>query len=160
MFEDYCKGKIYEKNPLFYGEWTDKSSERLLSCDSEHQKILGALKRMDLSSVKSLVVHYDNSNTPEKMTWKITSIKSLHDLPSPMKKVEGGWIPDFDSRYFTADFPYGLAIIEEFARITEVDVPNMNKTMDWYRTVTGDNSRLELSEFGINSVEDIYRFYT
>ena len=77
-----------------------------------------------------------------------------------MKKVEGGWIPDFDSRYFTADFPYGLAIIEEFARITEVDVPNMNKTMDWYRTVTGDNSRLELSEFGINSVEDIYRFYT
>lgn len=160
MFEDYCKGKIYEKNPLFYGEWTDKSSERLLSCDSEHQKILGALKRMDLSSVKSLVVHYDNSNTPEKMTWKITSIKSLHDLPSPMKKVEGGWIPDFDSRYFTADFPYGLAIIEEFARITEVDVPNMNKTMEWYRTVTGDNSRLELSEFGINSVEDIYRFYT
>ena len=57
MYEDYCKGQDYEKNPLFYGEWTDKSSERLLSCDSEHQKILGALKRMDLSSVKSLVVH-------------------------------------------------------------------------------------------------------
>jgi len=159
MFGDYLPGKIYEKNILFYGEWSNLSSERLLQCDAEHQKILAKIKKMDLSSVKSLVVHYDNSDTPEKMTHKIRSIDSLHNLLSPMKKMNGGYIPDFDSQYFTADFPYGLAIIEEFADIVGADIPKIKETMKWYRGVTGDNSRLELSNYGLNTEEDVYRYY-
>ena len=159
MFDDYVPGRVYERNPLFYGEWSDKSSERLLACDSEHQHMLKMLDEMDLTAVKSLVIHYDNSDTPEKMTAKITSIESLHNLSSPMKEVEGGWIPDFNSRYFTADFPYGLAIIEELADIIGADVPEIKKTMQWYRDVTGDNNRLELGQYGLKSVEAIYKLY-
>ena len=159
MFEDYSDQKVYSSNPLFYGEWSDASSERLLACDAEHQNMLKKLDQMDLSSVKSLVVHYDNSDTVEKMTRKIRSIKSLHNLTSPMKRVETGWVPDFDSRYFTADFPYGLAIIEELAEILGADIPNIKKTMDWYRLATGDDSELNLKQYGIHNIEDIYSLY-
>lgn len=159
MFADYEEGKVYEKNPLFYGEWTDESSERLLECDAEHQNMLRLLDEMDLTAVKSLVEHYDNSDTPEKLTRKMQSIKSLHNLTSPMKKVEHGWIPDFESRYFTADFPYGLAIIEEIGELLGADIPQIRKTMSWYREKTGNCNRLELKEFGIKSKEDIYEFY-
>ena len=76
-----------------------------------------------------------------------------------MTVVENGWIPDFKSRYFTADFPFGLAIIEEMADIIGAEVPMIKKTMKWHRDVTGDNSRLELGKFGLESVDDIYRFY-
>ncbi len=158
LFADYEEGKVYERNPLFYGEWSNASSELLIACDTELQEMLMIMNKMDLHNVRSLKLHYE-SDTVETMTRKLSSIKSLHNLSSPMKQVESGWIPDFDSRYFTADFPYGLAIIEELAGVLEYDAPNVKNTMDWYRKVTGDTSCLDLGEYGIHSLEDIYDLY-
>ena len=158
LFSDYQYGKVYDHNPLFYGEWSDASSELLIACDEELQFLCRKLEQLDLTNVKSLKLHYESA-TVEAMTQKISSIKSLHNLTSPMNKVEGGWIPDFESRYFTADFPYGLAIIEELGNILEVDVPNIKSTMNWYRDVTQNRECLSLKEYGICSVEDIYNLY-
>ena len=158
MFSDYENGKVYERNPLFYGEWTDKSSELLLACDEELQNMLKLLDKLDLKQVKSLKSHYE-SNTIDEMTKKIRSIKSLHNLTSPMKQVENGWIPDFQSRYFTADFPFGLAIIEELASVLNFDAPHICDTMAWYRKVTGNMSHFRLSQYEIHKIEDIYTLY-
>lgn len=158
LFGDYADGKLYDRNPLFYGEWSDTSSELLLACDSELQQMCGAIAGLDLSDVRSLRFHYE-SNTVPALTEKMRSIRSMHNLLSPMKQVAGGWIPDFDSRYFTADFPFGLAIIEELADIVGTDIPNIHATMDWYRSVTGNMAKFELSDYGIKSVNDLYQFY-
>ena len=158
LFSDYYEGKVYSQNPLFYGEWSDRSSELLLACDEELQQICKYVNNMDLTSVRSLKLHYE-SNTIYDMTKKIRSISSLHNLRSPLIRVENGWIPDFHSRYFTADFPYGLAIIEELAEIVGCNVPNINSTMDWYRKKTNDYNRLDLKQYGICSLENIYMYY-
>lgn len=158
LFADYQEGVVYKKNPLFYGEWIDESSELLLACDEELQQICRLISNMDLSSVRSLKLHYE-SDTVKAMTKKISSIKSLHNLTSPMKEVDGGWIPDFNSRYFTADFPYGLAILEGLSNILGAESTSIRETMEWYRKTTGDTSRLELEKYGIQKLEDIYRFY-
>lgn len=158
LFADYEEGKVYDRNPLFYGEWSDASSELLIACDGELQEMLKIMDKLDLRDVRSLKLHYE-SNTVDTMTKKLCSIKSLHNLASPMKKVEGGWIPDFKSRYFTADFPYGLAIIEELAAVLNFDAPNIKDTMEWYRRVTGDTNRLDLGAYGIHSLQDIYELY-
>ena len=158
LFADYEEGKVYNRNPLFYGEWSDESSKLLIACDGELQEMLRIMDQLDLHDVRSLKLHYE-SETVEAMTRKLCSIKSLHNLASPMKQVDGGWVPDFKSRYFTADFPYGLAIIEELAAVLEYDAPNISDTMDWYRRVTGDINRLDLGQYGIHSVDDIYALY-
>lgn len=158
LFEDYSEGKFYEKNPLFYGEWSDRSSELLIACDEELQQICRKMSALDLSYVRSLKLHYE-SDTIEAMTKKISSISSLHNLRSPMVETEKGWIPDFDSRYFTADFPFGLGLIEQFADIVGEKAKNIRETMKWYRTVTNDSSGLLLSDYGIRTVDDIYSLY-
>ena len=158
LFSDYTAGVIYERNPLFYGEWTDDSSELLFSCDEELQQLLRQLDRLDLSDVKSLKLHYESDTVPQ-LTAKMRSIKSLHNLASPMKQVEGGWVPDFGSRYFSADFPFGLAIIEELSDIVGTEAPEIHATMDWYRKITGNNKRFDFSAYGICSTEDLYRIY-
>lgn len=158
MFGDYAKGVFYDRNPLFYGQWDEASAELLLACDAEHQMLLKKMDRLDLREVRSLREHYE-SDTAQQLTAKLSSIASLHNLSSPMIQVEGGWIPDFQSRYFTADFPYGLAIIEQIAQVVGVDVPNISKTMAWYRQVTGDQTALSLRDHGINCIEDIYGLY-
>ncbi len=157
-FADYKPGVVYPKNILFYEEWAQESSELLLECDEELQEICRKLNKLDLTDVKSLKIHYE-SDTPEKLTAKIRSIKSLQGLGSPMKEVEGGFIPDFSSRYFTADFPYGLAILVEMGKLTGVEAPAMNETLKWYEDMTGNISQFKLSNFGIKSLEDLYAFY-
>ena len=158
LFADYEEGKMYERNLLFYGEWSDASSELLIACDGELQEMLKIMDKLDLHDVRSLKLHYE-SDTVDAMTKKLCSIKSLHNLSSPIKQVDGGWVPIFKSRYFTADFPYGLAIIEELAAILVFDAPNIRDTMDWYRRVTGDTERFDLGAYGIHSLEDIYELY-
>ena len=158
LFADYVPGKVYDRNPLFYGEWSDESSRLLLACDAELQDMVGRLDGLDLSAVRSLKEHYE-SDTVEAMTGKLSGIKSLHRLGSPMKEVDGGWVPDFESRYFKADFPYGLGIIEQMASVIGCEMPNIRETMGWFREVSGDEGRLDLSEHGLRTISDIYALY-
>ena len=158
LFSDYKEGVYYDRNFLFYGEWSIESAELLLKCDSELQDICGMIGGMDLSGVVSLKVHYESENAEQLMN-KIRSISSLNKLGSPMKKTEEGWVPDFSSRYFTSDFPYGLMIIEEIAEMVGYDAVNIRETMDWYRNVTGDESRFDFKEYGIYGLDDLCDFY-
>jgi hypothetical protein len=40
-------------------------------------------------------------------------------------------VPDFHSRYFTEDFPYGLAIIHRLAHEKGVPSPSIDMVYDW-----------------------------
>jgi len=50
-----------------------------------------------------------------------------------MKEADGGWIPDFSSRYFTADYPYGLKIIRDIAVLFDVKTPNVDIVWNWHK---------------------------
>ncbi|MBO5283360.1 MAG: NAD/NADP octopine/nopaline dehydrogenase family protein [Lachnospiraceae bacterium] len=153
MFKNYRAGMVYERNFLFYEEWDDAASEMLIACDGELQSLCRAIP-MDLTAVESLCDYYE-SRTVGAMTQKIRSIKAFRGITSPMKQVDCGWVPDFDSRYFTADFPYGLKIIKDFAEVYGIKTPNMDKVWDWYTGCTGsaDCFRLEADK---SAIEEIY----
>lgn len=158
LFETYTAGTVYPENPRFYGEWSDKSSALLFACDEELQQICKLLKGLDLTNVRSLKLHYE-SETVEALTRKICSIRSLNSLYSPMIKSGDGWIPDFQSRYFTADFPFGLAIIDSLADLVGYKADNVRQTLLWYQTVTGDMTRLNFHDYGIYNLDDLYAVY-
>jgi hypothetical protein len=48
-----------------------------------------------------------------------------------MKEKDGRWIPDFTSRYFTEDFPFGLQFIYNLARKHNLSTPNIDKVYHW-----------------------------
>jgi len=158
LYGDYGPGIVYEKIPLFYQDWTDESSRLLLACDAEAQQLCGLLKEFDLSGVKSLKEHYE-SDTPEKMTYKISHIPAFRGLTSPQKAVDGGVIPDFSSRYFTADFSYGLTILVQIAHMAGLDAPNMEQTLRWYQTLAGHPPMFDFRDWGIHSYRDLVAFY-
>lgn len=159
LYGDYHEGVVYDSVPLFYEDWNNKTSELLLACDDEVQRLCRALTQFDLSYVKSLRVHYE-SPTADAMTKKISSIAGFKGLTSPTVKVEGGYIPDFDSRYFTADFSYGLAILMQIAEFVGIDAPNMRETLDWYYGLVGKRDEYRFSDFGINSYKEFIEFYS
>lgn len=68
-------------------------------------------------------------------------------------------IPDLHSRYFTADFPYGLTVIHQIGRLAGVSMPNIEDLLDWYDGIAVINDRLLLSDYGINNMDDLREFY-
>ena len=158
LFEDWHEGVVYQEIPLFYEEWNDASSELLIACDKEVQKICEALPEFELQYVKSLREHYE-SPTAEAMTRKISSIPAFKGLTTPAVTVEGGFIPDLHSRYFTADFSYGLNIIKQIAEFAGVSVPNIDETMDWYRKIAVEKAEFRYGDYGITDRGTFEEFY-
>ena len=69
------------------------------------------------------------------------------------------FVPDFGSRYFISDFPYGLDIILSFARICNIQCNNLKMVSDWYHKLTKTPIVFNLGDFGINSINDIIELY-
>ena len=68
-------------------------------------------------------------------------------------------IPDLHSRYFTADFPYGLAVIQQIGNIAGVSMPNIDDLIEWYDKIAIVNDKLFLSDYGIFDINDLRAFY-
>lgn len=158
LFKNYKPGVVYKSMPLFYEEWDDASSELLIACDDEVQEICRALPEYHLEYVKSLRVHYE-SPTVEAMTKKISSITAFKGLTTPTIEVEGGVIPDLHSRYFTADFSYGLTIIKQVADLVGVSTPNIDDTIRWYKNIAIEYDEFRFENFGITDMKSFAEFY-
>lgn len=158
MFRDYRPGRVYPSIPLFYEDWTLEASELLLLCDGEVQEICRALPELDLRYVKSLREHYE-SPTAEAMTRKIAGIPAFRGIATPMTAVEGGFIPDLHSRYFTADFSYGLSIIRQIGAMTDTATPNIDEVLGWYESIRVEKDGFHYADYGIQTREDLVNFY-
>ncbi|WP_242369290.1 NAD/NADP octopine/nopaline dehydrogenase family protein [Adlercreutzia muris] len=155
MFHDWKQGDTYPRNYLFYEEWTDDASCLMLECDNELQQLCEILP-LDLSAVISLRKHYE-SNTPEAMTQKISHIPAFKGLSSPMTKLtEDMWVPDFKSRYFRADFSYGLEAIRQIADLAGVDTPGMDQILDWYYRTSGEQRAFTVNAKNLEQLIDAY----
>lgn len=158
LFQDYAAGKYYDRVPLFYEEWDEDSSRLLLECDGEVQQICKALPAFDLQEVKSLKRHYE-SNTAEELTRKIRSIEGFQGIKTPMVPKDGGYIPDLDSRYFTADFSYGLSILRQIGEFAGVATPAMTRISGWYEKIAKHRESFNYRDYGIDNPEQFQAFY-
>ncbi len=70
-----------------------------------------------------------------------------------------GLIPDLHSRYFTADFPYGLTVIQQIGNIAGVSLPNIDMLLEWYDSIAIINDKLFLSDYGVSNLEDLKELY-
>lgn len=128
MWKDW-KGEPYKNNSLFYYDWTDEASELLLEMDKEFFQLLEVIG-VSTVHLPTLLQHYEVSNAVE-LTNKIKNIPSFASIQSPMIECPEGWIPDFTSRYFTEDFPFGLQFIYDLARKYNLSTPNIDKVYQW-----------------------------
>ncbi|MBE6042208.1 MAG: hypothetical protein E7220_06780 [Clostridiales bacterium] len=96
-----------------------------------------------------------NMSRAERRTYIADRIREARQS----KAKSAGLIPDLHSRYFTADFPYGLTIIQQIGSIAGVSMPNIDRLLEWYDNIAIVNDKLYLSDYGINDLDDLRRFY-
>ena len=138
LFHDYKAGTDYDRAFLFYEEWNDATSELLIHCDLEFQRIKQSLTT-DASELCPLLEYYE-SRDAQSLTRKIRSIEAFKGIKAPMLPADkpGHFVPDLQSRYFTEDFPYGLYILTLIAKQIGTDTPYMKQMIAWSKSLLGD----------------------
>ncbi|MDE6577700.1 MAG: NAD/NADP octopine/nopaline dehydrogenase family protein [Muribaculaceae bacterium] len=118
-----------DRQSFFYKDWTDEASECLIKMDNEFQALL---RKLNIGSevIPPLLDYYESTDS-HSLTLKIKSIPAFREILSPMIKVDEEWHPDFNSRYFTEDFPYGLRFIRDLAHKHSVPCPTIDKVFEW-----------------------------
>lgn len=129
LWHDWRRGRVYGRVPMFYEEWDELSAELYIKMDNEFQSLLGSLP-VSRGCIKTVLDYYESGDAAS-LARKLRSITAFKGIPAPMTEVAGGYVPDFGSRYFTEDFPYGLAIIRRLAIDNNVPAPVIDMVYGW-----------------------------
>ncbi len=129
LWKDWHPGIIYDRIPMFYEEWTEEAAELYINMDRELQALLEQLP-VSKGSIATVLAYYESTDAPS-LARKLRSIEAFKGIASPMKQVEGGFVPDFHSRYFTEDFPYGLAFVHRLTHEKGIPSPTIDKIYEW-----------------------------
>ena len=123
--------RFYPENPPFYAEWSDESSELYIAADRELLTVIRAADSTGdcLRDYEDVLSHYDVRDANE-LTLKIRSIAAFKNILSPMREDSGRWVPDFCSRYFTEDIPFGTMAIQKWARRCAVATPTIDRMIE------------------------------
>ena len=130
------ESKSWEKPPLFYGEWDNNASELIIKLDNELFNLYDNIPNVDFSCMTNMLDHYESTN-PTEMTQKIKSIKSVQYLETDTVIVDSKHILDISSRYFTEDFPYGIALISIIAKQYGVKTKYIDMVANWGLDIIG-----------------------
>ena len=129
LWKDWHEGDIASRVPLFYEEWTDEAAQLYIDMDCELQALLEQLP-VRKGSIATVLDYYESTDAPS-LARKLRSIEAFKGIKAPMKAVKGGFVPDFQSRYFTEDFPYGLAIVHRLCHEKGISSPTIDKIYAW-----------------------------
>ena len=130
MWKDWRPGVRYDNRPQFYADWTLEASHYYIEMDREFQAMLKLLPVTE-DAIPNVLEYYD-SHDEQSLRDKLASIPAFKSIASPMvgNSIEG-FEPDFNSRYFTEDFPYGLHSIVKVARDLVFATPLIDEVYEW-----------------------------
>ena len=129
MFGASNEGRTFPRMILFYEEWTEEAGQLLIDMDEEFFRLLEVLPVKP--NYLPRILEYYESHDARSLAQKLSSIQGFKGITSPMKQTAQGWIPDFASRYFTEDFPYGLHFIWQLAKEKGIATPKIDMVYQW-----------------------------
>jgi len=147
MWSDYEEGKVYKENPLFYETWDEESTEWLMKINDERLNIWKTIiaKYPETGKIEQVPdmftyikdIYGPQVKDPSTFTNAIRSCDGYKGFKCPMKQVEGGWVPDFQNRYFTEDIPEGVAMYKGIADLAGVETPVMDEIVCFFQKFMG-----------------------
>ena len=129
LWKDWRPGVCYDRQALFYEEWTEEAAQLYISMDNELQTLLERLP-VRKGAIPTVLDYYE-SHDAASLAQKLRSIEAFKGIKAPMKAAGGGFVPDFGSRYFTEDFPYGLAIVRRLMKEYGLEAPTIERIYQW-----------------------------
>ncbi len=145
-FRDWDGETPYERVPLFYEEMSDFTADTMTAVSDEIAALRANLEErvpgLDLSVVRHIlpwclraygkyIVDATNLRT------RFATNKAYVGLTCPHREVDGGFVPDFGTRYITEDVPFNLLAVRGVAELAGVETPTILRVLEWAQGVMG-----------------------
>jgi len=142
LWGDWDGKTPYPENPLFYESWDDKSAELADGISNERSAVWKAIvsktggaagRENDVKPIREYIHQcYGNAIADPSTTRGVFATNNGYKgFRCPMKEVQGGWVPDFNNRYFSEDFPESFAIYKGLADLVGVSTPTIDMCFLW-----------------------------
>ena len=174
MFRNW-DGIPLSEAPLFYENITEDGAEILQQMSDELIALKLGLEQqiphLHLSAVAPLAISIQQgygSAVRDRSTLRSTISTNLAyaGIRTPMNRVADGYIPNYQSRFFLEDVPYGLVVLKGIAELLGVATPALERVLIWSQSQMGREylvkGKLQGSDvaesgapqrFGLNSIE-------
>jgi len=145
MFGNWDGAPLLEP-PLFYEGVSDAAADLLQQLSDELLILRGALEaqipNLHLPFVlplhTSIVYGYGKAvRDPSSLRSAIATNTAYAGIRTPMVQKEGGWVPDWNSRFFWEDIPHGLVVLRGLADLASVSLPVMDQVLLWAQDQMG-----------------------
>ncbi|GEA49580.1 hypothetical protein VIN01S_03840 [Vibrio inusitatus NBRC 102082] len=176
LTKDYQQGSVLAENPFFYEGMTTTTADYMNRINNEIIAVSEQLQQVgfdvDIPHIKDFLASYVYNDSASSLDEFFANNPAYKGFQCPFKSVEGGFVPDFNNRYFTEDIPLGLCITKGVAELVDVKTPFIDEIITWAQYHMGkeylNNGRLtgkDLGEthapqrFGITTLDGLLAFY-
>lgn len=139
LFEHW-DGEPLPEPPLFYENLSARSAEIVGALDGEMCEIKDALRDLDPTldltgampiQLALMLVYGDKIADPRSLRSSIATNSAYAGIRCPMVEIEGGYAPDWSSRFLSEDLPYGLMVLKGMAKILDLETPTIDLMIRW-----------------------------
>lgn len=162
MYGLYLKHKqgweTLDEVPYFYREFDKSSTDILKRLDIDYEKVRKIIKSENPTESFDYMLNYldlerfTNNSSNEDIKKSFVNSKTLGQIKTPVMKEGEKYILDKNSRFFTDDVFYGIAIVKWLADKYKIDVPMINELLNWSQ----DYLNLDLLKNGVLNTEYEY----
>jgi len=141
MYGLYLKNKqgwkTLDEVPYFYKEFDESSANILKMLDADYEKVRQKIKDLNPDESFDHMLNYldlerfTNNSSNENIKESFIESKTLGRIKTPVMKEGERYVLDKNSRFFTDDIFYGIAIVKWLADKYKIDVPMINELLNW-----------------------------
>lgn len=177
LLQDYKEGDVLPENPYFYEDMTAEATKLTDDINQELVNIGQGLCDHDIAVEVPhifdwLAVYVYNEPSSSNLQQFFQTSSAYKGFKCPLVAQDGGFVPDFENRYFTEDINLGLCGYKGLADICGVQTPVITEIITWAQThmkkeflVDGKLTGKDIGEtdapqrFGIVTVDDLKQLY-
>lgn len=141
MYGLYLKNKqgwdTLDEVPYFYREFDESSANILKMLDADYDKVRQKIRRLNPTESFDYMLNYlelerfTNNSSNKNIKESFVNSKTLGQIKTPVMREGKKYILDKNSRFFTDDIFYGIAIVKWLADKYKIEVPMVNKLLNW-----------------------------
>ena len=141
MYGLYLKNKqgwkTLDEVPYFYKEFDESSADILKMLDADYEKVRQRIRKLYPAESFDYMLNYldlerfTNSSSNENIKESFVNSKTLGQIKTPVMKEGEIYILDKNSRFFTDDIFYGIAIVKWLADKYKLEVPMIDELLNW-----------------------------
>lgn len=142
VLRDWRPGTVLTENPRFYEDMTADAVSWMERVSGEAVAIgrrlcEAGLRGLEVPNISDFLMSYVYRDTAADLRTFFATNPAYRGFSCPFTQVEGGWVPDFSSRYFTEDIPYGLCVYKGLGQLAGMETPAIDEILTWVQELMG-----------------------